>query len=382
MKQADVLAVIKHIAERQLTNKPEEVFRFLQVATSRKTQDSERLRAARYPGDLTEEEVADDVAPPLKARRTRAKKGARKDDTNRAQQREMEGVINLNHTQVAVVAAEALPLHPAIPHITDIRPQAVADAVLVLTADIAHVPDTDDLPATHVATIPPMAAPNYGGIPTFGPNDPVQQPWPQPAAAFNQPMYGHYQYPMSPVTQGSRDASADNHPVYPAGIPLEAMGVIDPALIGLRAGPPQLPTPRASVTPHLSPIKLQSDTNSLPDVPVGRVMKPKPTPKVSAATSSGKTKKGKGKGKQPTVLPAVREEPAEDLPVLKPPRARPKGKAAIDSMARITKASTANVDRDHPAEKHRKTADVLAAAEANALILPAKRVRTAKVRTA
>ncbi len=48
---------------------------------------------------------------------------------------------------------------------------------------------------------------------------------------------------------------------FPAGISPEDIGVIDPSLIGLRATPVQLPTPRASVTPQLSPLKLRSDSS-------------------------------------------------------------------------------------------------------------------------
>ena len=68
----------------------------------------------------------------------------------------------------------------------------------------------------------------------------------------------------------------------------------------------------------------------------------------------------------------VKDKPEQ----VKPPRPRPKGKAIKDLQAQgPLQGHTSS------AAPVRMTADVLAAAEANKLVLPAKRVRTAKVRT-
>ncbi len=70
--------------------------------------------------------------------------------------------------------------------------------------------------------------------------------------------------------------------------------------------------------------------------------------------------------------------PTIDAPA--PPKPRPRGKAVEVLAARtsVTAASDMNQIESAPG---RRTADVLAAVEAAQLDLPAKRVRTPKVRT-
>lgn len=401
MKQADVLAFMKHIAERQITNEPAKVFRFSKVATSRKTQDTDRHRAAKYPGDVSaDEEVAEPAPKPKKVRKTRTKKAVAKPDKQAAAlQKDMEGLIDLRV--------------PATPEAAITQAPAPAEAALAAAEQIAHFPDghaqieLQQRPATPPRQIPMLI--NHGGIPTFGPNDPMPYAFPVPAANVNPYLYGQYQYPFSPGPHMNQHMPQYTIPAYPAGIPPEALGVIDPALIGLHAGPAQLPTPRASVTPHMSPIKLQSDTNSIPDRPAGRVMKPQATLKATAGPSA----KAKGKAKQVAVNVPETAEPAQKA--TRPPRPRPKGKAAQDFQGRTSTAQALAVDSvavvdaqagpqvvvgrvdtqcdpvaveqkpvvtvPPPQQSVRMTADVLAAAEANKLNLPAKRVRTAKVRT-
>ncbi len=111
-------------------------------------------------------------------------------------------------------------------------------AQLVVQAEQAaqEQPDLDPLDIA----VPAPATPNYGGIPNFGPNDAVQYPWPKPLENSNA-FFGRYRLPMTP---GPIEP-------YPAGIQPEDIGVIDPSLIGLRATPVQLPTPRGSVTTHI-----------------------------------------------------------------------------------------------------------------------------------
>lgn len=396
MKQADVLAFVKHIAERQVTNESAQVFRFAKVATSRKTHGSDRHRAAKYPEDHSvdenmaepiDEDVAEPVdhavAEPVKRRKKSSK--ATKAISKPAQealklQKEMEGMIDWQPPANAPVvpdtdnvAARDSGLH-GVPANTGheagklVRPQAGNNALPPkVGAPGPQYPDG------HIPTVI-----NHGGVPTFGPNDPMPYAWPMNAATLNPTMYAQFPYPLTPGPQSTENVAAPDIPLYPAGIPETEFGVIDPALIGLRVGPTLLPTPRPSITPQVGPMYLRSDTNSIPDAPAGRVLKPLPRP----------SKAAKGKGKEVDAL-----SPATNAPAKKK-RPRPKGKAIKDLEAHgvncaaddDTAADSAtdrpqNPDTVHPPQSMRKTADVLAAVEASKLILPAKRVRTAKVRT-
>ncbi|KJA24328.1 hypothetical protein HYPSUDRAFT_53717 [Hypholoma sublateritium FD-334 SS-4] len=397
MKQADMLAFVKHIAEQQVTNESAQVFRFAKVATSRKTHGSDRHQAAKYPEDHSVDEnmaepIDEDVAEPvdhavaeLVKRRKKSSK-ATKAISKPAQealklQKEMEGMIDWQPLANAPVvpdtdnvAAHDSGLH-GVPANTGheagklvVRPQAGNNALPPnVGTPIPLYPDG------HIPTVI-----NHGGVPTFGPNDPMPYAWPMNAATLNPTMYAQFPYPLTPGPQSTENVAALDIPLYPAGILETEFGVIDPALIGLRVGPTLLPTPRPSITPQVGPMYLRSDTNSIPDAPAGRVLKPLPHP----------SKGAKGKGKEvDTLTPATNAPAKKKWPW-------PKGKAIKDLEAHgvncaaddDTAADSAtdwpqNPDTVPPPQSMRKTADVLATVEASKLILPAKRVRTAKVRT-
>ncbi len=253
--------------------------------------------------------------------------------------------------------------------------------------------------------------PNYGGIPNFGPNDEVQHPWPKPSHASTG-LFGRYRLPLTP---GPIEP-------YPAGIPPEDLGVIDPSLIGLRAQAHQLPTPRASVTPQMSPLKLRSDSSAISnlryEVNVDTAIEHTTAPSAAIETSlpaagtapdasadmsstqpagtritrskahqaaDERTKvPPKAKAKQPakrgrppkTATPVVTDVPSTTAPAVMlqaPPKPRPRGKAAKDLAA--TGATSPPVENE-PAQPTntptRRNADLLAVAEAAQLDLPAK----------
>ena len=407
MKQQDILAVMKHIVNRQMGNKPDKVFRFKMVSKTRKTRDEELRKPAKYPGDLSAESDVPSVTrrpPAKKSRKLRAKKTAPQDKVGRALQQEMEGLLHFDPPATADnngVQEASGPMSEAATEHTEEHAQPE--------------PDADPL---DIAVQTPVT-PNYGGIPNFGPNDPVQYPWPKPAQDGTA-MFGRYRLPMTP---GPIEP-------YPAGVPLEDIGVIDPILIGLRAQPVQLPTPRASVTPQLSPLKLCSDSsvpsnlryelkddttiedNVVPPSQPVTSSPPAETPKAvnmatapvhrtgARATRSRLTEPAKEPANQPAKGPAKappkRGRPAKVAvpvptasdagPVLGadlagPPKPHPRGKAATDLAAAGTTGLTTEAAPVQPLTPARRSADVLAAAEAAQLNLPAKRVRTAKVRS-
>ena len=396
MKQQDILAVMKHIVARQVDNTPDKVFRFKTVSKTRKTRDEELRKPAKYPGDPSDDsEVPSVQRPPTakKTRKPRAKKTAPQDKVGRALQQEMEGLLDLTTPATAdSTGANTTPAENGEP-----------------PAEQPEQPPAreQDLDPLDIAVLP-----NYGGIPNFGPNDPVQYPWPKPAQGTNA-MFGRYRYPVTP---GPIEP-------YPAGIPPEDIGVIDPSLIGLRANPVQLPTPRASVTPQLSPLKLRSDssatshlrfevnTDTTPEAkpapnakppatstPTGTNMASEPA-LVAAPPIGGRVTRSRPQApaKEPAKAPAKRGRPSKRaVPVAKqditapvpmadvggPPKPRPRGKAAKDLAPSGSVSSLTNLEPAKPAPTPgRRTADVLAAAEAAQLDLPSKRVRTAKVRS-
>ena len=393
MKQQDILAVIKHIVDRQVNNTPDKVFRFKTVSKTRKTRDEELRKPAKYPGDPSDEldmPTAERPWPVKKARKPWAKKTAPQDKVGCALQQEMEGLINFAEPPTEDRTGAQEP-PPALPE------QATEEAE---NNNAPSVQELDPLDIADQSTI----VPNYGGIPNFGPNDPVQHPWPKPAPAHTT-MFGRYRYPMSP---GPIEP-------YPAGIAPEDIGVIDPSLIGLRASPAHLPTPRASVTPQLSPLKLGSDSSvsdrsrlryEVHREPLGTLATTPPAPNPPQSQPAqvheqrpapqGKRTKGKEPAQAPAKQPAKRGRPKRTLPVVTeeatapaptndiavPPKPRPRGKAAQD-LAPVAESSGTNLTESAVPvpTPSRRTADSLAASEAAQLNLPAKRVRTAKVRT-
>ena len=117
MKQQDILAVMKHIVDRQGTEKTDQVFRFKSVSKTRKTRDEELRKPAKYPGDPSDESdvpSAERPRPVKKARKPRAKKTAPQDKVGRALQQEMEGLINFAEppTEDRTGAQEAPPALP------------------------------------------------------------------------------------------------------------------------------------------------------------------------------------------------------------------------------------------------------------------------------
>ncbi len=406
MKHEDVLAVMKHIVDRQVANKQDKVFRFKAVSKTRKTRDEEHRRPAKYPADPSEESDVPAVERPRPAKKTRkprAKKAAPQDKVGRALQQEMEGLIDF-----------APPATPTNNQANALSAETIAPAQAI-AAETEYDGELDGGPDPLDLEVQPQVRPNYGGIPNFGPNDEVQLPWPKPAEDVNA-MFGRYRLPMTP---GPIEP-------FPAGISPEDIGVIDPSLIGLRATPVQLPTPRASVTPQLSPLKLRSDSSvgsslrnevkphsgkddpaPLPTQPL-TPSAPQDTPKgldipathpvgarVTRSTAREaaevpiappvKTRPPAVKRRRSVKAPApvsaeavVSAAPTIDAPA--PPKPRPRGKAVEVLAARtsVTAASDMNQIESAPG---RRTADVLAAAEAAQLDLPAKRVRTPKVRT-
>lgn len=346
LKQADGFAFLKHIAERQLTHAPAEVFRFSRVEKSRKAQDADGRRQAKYPADASGSDASSEAAPVPKVRKPRkTKKAAPKvDRAALALQKDMEGL----HDAAETVEAEA-EWGPEADRVPEAQPrQEIAPSGPVENSDADHTaPDKQVGPRYYV---------------TYGPNDPV----PLEPGVQHIPLHGQQQQSVPMPMAGNPI------PLYPAGIPPEFIGVIDPALIGLRADPPQLLTPRPSVTPNLSPVKPAAPAVTEVATPGSRsrVMMKIPT-LPSIAESSGSTLK-------PFTKTTIRP--------------RPRGKAsqmvvrstglATPTATTATSQSTADIPvSPSKAEGVRRTADVLAAEEANQLTLPAKRVRTPKVRT-
>ncbi len=412
MKQQDILAVLKHIVDRQVVNKPDKVFRFKSVSKTRKTRDEELRKPANYPGDVSEESdvpVAERPRPVKKTRKPRAKKTAPQDKVGRALQQEMEGLMHVDpQSPVQQAGPQQLP-----------ATAATADEPVTEQPEENAAPEEQPDPLDRAVQHP--VAPNYGGIPDFGPNDEVQHPWPKPSQG-TAGMFGRYRLPLTP---GPIEP-------YPAGIPPEDIGVIDPSLIGLRANTHQLPTPRASVTPQLSPLKLRSDSSAIsnlryevnvattiaetpaplppalqasspaggtePDVPVDMSSPPPPGARITRSKTlqtadernkvppKAKAKQPAKRGRPPKTAPPgetdVASTPAPAVVMQAPPKPRPRGKAAKDLA--VTGASAPTIE-NQPAQPtltpSRRNADLLAVAEAAQLDLPAKRVRTGKVRT-
>lgn len=328
LKLADGLAFLKHIHERQATNKAPNVFRFEKVATSRKADEAGKLRPAHYPDDSSDAPMSTDTSEskvkPKKPRK--AKKVVPKEDrVARTLQKEMEGLLILAEPQVA---------------------------------DAANATAQDTEPPLAVASQPDH--PQY--VITNGPNDPIP------------PGPGIFAIPANAVVGAQLQEVA---------LPRrEFTGVIDPALIGLRAEPPpQLITPRPSVTPNMSPVKQETFLEA--------------TITAANVVSTAVNKKAKAVSKRPQ-LPSIAEgsvgraaQPTPREPIR--PRARAKVRKTISPGASglvTPTATTATTDRTNSvpatpskAEGVRRTADALAAEEASRIATPAKRVRTPKVRT-
>lgn len=205
---------------------------------------------------------------------------------------------------------------------------------------------------------------------TNGPNDPIP------------PGPGIFAIPGNTHLGAQHQLSVPTIPTYPAGIPAHFTGVIDPALIGLRAEPPpQLHTPRPSVTPNLSPEKQATSSATSPLTP-GTVTPVKRKPK---AISQKPTLSSIAEG-------SLASHPAKPMP-RQPIKPRPRG-TAKEMLGRpptglatptATSASTSRTNElpvtpSRP-EGKRRSADILAAEEASRINTPAKRVRTPKIRT-
>ncbi len=137
--------------------------------------------------------------------------------------------------------------------------------------------------------------------------------------------------------------------------------VIDPALLAVAHNAVQLPTPRASVTPNLSPFKLRSDTSSIAALSPLNVAADNAHPVGATAEPDKGEQSELREGTAAEAIPTAEGR----KPSTKPPKPRPKGKAAV------VLGRQKDVPPGTPAG--RKSADALAVAEASKLGLPATR---------
>lgn len=360
MKQADVLAIVAHISNRQTTLRGSQVFRFANVARTRSSRDVDSYRPSHYPDDPPAGDSDDGAQAqprPKKTRKSRATKAATRAAKHAAaEQQSMQGRMDFRvPAQTPDPAASNTIIEPATATWAIAPQNEAADA-----CETGHdTPAAVELGA-RLLTPAPTPGVNYGGIPTFGPNDAIQHPFPKPLPEGVNAMFGRYRY---------ENTATDNAMLYPAGIPTEELGVIDPALLAVAHNAVQLPTPRASVTPNLSPFKLRSDTSSIAALSPLNVAADNAHPVGATAEPDKGEQSELREGTAAEAIPTAEGR----KPSTKPPKPRPKGKAAV------VLGRQKDVPPGTPAG--RKSADALAVAEASKLGLPATRARTRKSHT-
>ena len=365
LKQADGFNFLKHIATRQALHKPPDVFRFSRVGISRKTKEADRHRRAKYPDEQTEESSASETPlAPKKKRAQRKQNATRTAGALESPEQPSEANVNpMREVDPAATdaagdseksnssAARNIP-SPKKKRAPRKKTATTKSGKVESLAEKHHIP-TPTFSENITSTDGGSAAPRF--VVTFGPNDPI----PASPGIFHVPVHGQ----VIPDTLKQPDNLNNMVHAYPAGLPAQFTGVIDPALIALSSQPVTSPSPSP-------PMATTTHADMVLGIPV--TPPPKPTPS------------------SPITLENA-ERPSEK-PKRKSIRPRPRGKAADivrPDFGLITPTATVKphqLPSEHPAsspikaEGTRRSADRLAAEEASGLNIPAKRLRTPKVR--